>query len=379
VSVADGIELEAAGDAQGEVGAGAGMFALLMHRRLADVVQQQRQIQQAGALQFLKDRLVIPVGRLGGLPDFIELFEADERVLIRRVHMIKLVLHEARQPAEFGNVFAEKIHLVHRAQNGGHLAAPVENGQESIAHLRSFKNSRSTSESWLRMSCARSGMQRQMPLLRVEKNPHQPAGRIAENAVVHRADFAGHEHKTVHRLGRLARGGAGQPLRSRSSRLVCGGAQGHALLQRARDEIDVAHVDVEVAHEFLNALAGRAVAVAEVGGDGRLHVFAQHVLGAVGLVMQLRAHAQEKIIGGLQLLALGGAHKLPVLQIRQRPRPVFEERHPQQVLKIAQAAAAVLDVRLLHARGIAVLGPPRRLVFQPHGDVFLLVAGDAFG
>ena len=95
--------------------------------------------------------------------------------------------------------------------------------------------------------------------------------------------------------------------------------------------------------------------------------------------MQFGPHAQQKIVGGLELLALGLADKFLLLQFPQRARAVFEERHPQQVLEIAQAAAAVLDVRLLHAGRIAVFGVPRRLVFQPRGDVFFLEPADAFG
>ena len=112
---------------------------------------------------------------------------------------------------------------------------------------------------------------------------------------------------------------------------------------------------------------------------GGLQVLAQHVERTVDVVMQFRPRAQQKIVGGLQLPALGFADKFLLLQFAQRARTVFEERHPQQVLEIAQAAAAVFDVRFLHARGIAVLGPPRRLVFQPHRDVFFLEADDAFG
>ena len=69
--------------------------------------------------------------------------------------------------------------------------------------------------------------------------------------------------------------------------------------------------------------------------------------------MQFRPHAQQKIIRGLKLLALGFGHEFIFLQIAQRTRAVFEKRHPQQILKIAQAAAAVLDVRLLHRGGVA--------------------------
>ncbi len=141
--------------------------------------------------------------------------------------------------------------------------------------------------------------------------------------------------------------------------------QRHALLQRARDEKNIPHVRVKVAHEFFDAFARRTVAVAERVRHGGLQIFSQHVERADDFVMQFRPHAQQKIIGGLKLLALGVADKFLLLQFAQRARAVFEKRHPQQILKIAQAAAAVFDVRFLHAGGVAVFRAPRCLVFQP--------------
>ena len=188
-------------------------------------------------------------------------------------------------------------------------------------------------------------------------------------------DFAVDEFETVHDF-RFAPP-LGQPGAERKPALPRR-PQRHALFQRARDEEDVPHVRVKVAHEFLNALARRAVAVTEIVRHGRLQVLAQHVERTVDVVMQFRPRAQQKIIGRLQLPALGFADKFLLLQFAQRARAVFEKRHPQQVLEIAQAAAAVFDVRLLHAGRVAELGAPRRLVFQPHRNVFVLETGDAF-
>jgi len=137
-------------------------------------------------------------------------------------------------------------------------------------------------------------------------------------------------------------------------------------------------VDVEVAHEFLDALARRAVFVTEVQRDGGLQIFPKHILRAVGVVMQLRPHAQKKFVGGLQLLAFGLADEFAILQLAQRAGAVFEKRHPQQILEIAQTAAAVLDIWLLHTGGIAVLAAARGLILKPRGNVFFFVAEDAF-
>ena len=218
-------------------------------------------------------------------------------------------------------------------------------------------------------------MQFQAALLRLEKNAHQALRLLAEDAVGRRANLAVHEQKSVHRLHRC--GAPGQPC---AQRKPAGRRrqQGQALFERARDEENVPHVRVEVAHEFLDALAGRAVGVAEAVRDGGLQVFPQGVQRAVGVIVQLRPCAQQKIVGGLKLLAFGLADKFPLLQFAQRARAVFEKRHPQQVLEIAQAAAAIFEVRLLHAGRVAIFGAPRQLVFQPQGDVFFLEAVHTF-
>ncbi len=92
----------------------------------------------------------------------------------------------------------------------------------------------------------------------------------------------------------------------------------------------VPHVDVQITHELLDALARRAVtAITQVQRHRRLHVLAHHIHRPVGEVMQLRPHPQQKIVGRFQLLALGGADELPLLQVRQRARAVFEKSHPQ--------------------------------------------------
>ena len=95
--------------------------------------------------------------------------------------------------------------------------------------------------------------------------------------------------------------------------------------------------------------------------------------------MQFVADPEEIIIGGFELFALGGADEFALFQIRERPRAVFEEGHPQEILIITQAAAAVLNIRLLHTGGIAELGAAAGLILQPRGDIFVLVPGHAFG
>ena len=81
-----------------------------------------------------------------------------------------------------------------------HLAAPFENGQESLADVFVVQKLAVHERKLAADQLGEVGMQRQMPLLGVEKNAHQPARRVAEDAVVRRADLTVHKNKSVHRL-----------------------------------------------------------------------------------------------------------------------------------------------------------------------------------
>ena len=101
----------------------------------AHVVQQQRQVEHERPFQLLEQRGVGGVGRRFGLPDAVQLLEAHQRVLVGGVLVVELVLHQAGELAELGEVFAEQISLVHRAQDRRDAAALVEDGQEAFPHV----------------------------------------------------------------------------------------------------------------------------------------------------------------------------------------------------------------------------------------------------
>ena len=57
------------------------------------------------------------------------------RVFVGRVAVKELVLDQAREPAKFGNVLAEKLHLVHPAQDAGDLSLVLHDAQKRVAGL----------------------------------------------------------------------------------------------------------------------------------------------------------------------------------------------------------------------------------------------------
>ena len=124
----------------------------------------------------------------------------------------------------------------------------------------------------------------------------------------------------------------------------------------------MAHMEIEIPHEGLDAADWRAVGVAEVVGQARLQRARQDLGWAIGLVVQFVADAEQEIVGLRQLPLLLAADQSAMLEFGQGAGAILEVRHPQKILIIAEAAAPVLDVGLEHRSRVAVLGTARRLV-----------------
>ena len=153
------VEVEALGGAQGQLAAHLGVVAVAVG--FAHVVEEQSQIEHEGPLQLLEERSVGGVGRGFGLPDAVQLLDAHQRVLVGGVLVVELVLHQAGELAELGQVLAQQIHFVHGAQDRRDAPALVEDGQEAVPHVL-VRQERAVHQvaGWLRMSWARSGCRR---------------------------------------------------------------------------------------------------------------------------------------------------------------------------------------------------------------------------
>ena len=93
------------------------------------------------------------------------------------------MLHQAGQFAEFGQVFAQQPDLVHGAQDGGHVAALIEDFQERLVHVPVAHERPIHQRKLVANQLRHVGMQLQAPLLGIKKDPHQPARLVAKSAV----------------------------------------------------------------------------------------------------------------------------------------------------------------------------------------------------
>ena len=161
-------------------------------------------------------------------------------MLVGGVLVVELVLHQAGELAELGEVFAEQIHLVHGAQDRRDAAALVEDGQEAVPHVLVRQERAVHQAQVVADELGEVRVQAQPALLRVEEHAHQAARLVAEDAVGRGVDFTVDELEAVHGLGGgLASAGEqarepagerelGQPARLRQER--------QALFQGAGDQ-----------------------------------------------------------------------------------------------------------------------------------------------
>ena len=90
--------------------------------RFAGVVEEHGQVEDVGPRRLLQEGAVFGKGRLGGVDDFVERFDADEGVFVGGVTMEELMLHQAGEGAELGEEAAEEAEFVHGAQGGADLS-----------------------------------------------------------------------------------------------------------------------------------------------------------------------------------------------------------------------------------------------------------------
>ena len=152
----------------------------------------------------------------------------------------------------------------------------------------------------------------------------------------------------------------------------------HALFQSAAQQVDVAQMGVDFLHEGFQAAGGRTVGKTELEGHSGLKRAAEGFFRPASQVVQLRPNAQQIVVGRGEFPVFLRIDDLVFQQFFHGLAAFLEERHPQQVLVVAQAAAAVLDIRFLHVGGVAEFFAAGVLVFQPGGDIALFVAGNAF-
>ena len=132
-------------------------------------------------------------------------------------------------------------------------------------------------------------------------------------------------------------------------------------------------------HEGFQSSGGRAVCETKRVGNAGLENALKHFFGAVGKVVHFVPNAKKIIVGGGQPAVFRPVDHLVPQQVFHRAASFFEEGHPNEVLIVPQAAAAVFDVGLLHIGRVAEFLATQLLVFKPSSNVGFFPPVNAFG
>ena len=87
----------------------------------AAIVQEKRKIEHEWVLKLLKDLTISDQLRISRLRQGIKFIDAHQCMLVSRVTMEKLMLHQAGELAKFRNVPAQKIDPMHQSEDTTHF------------------------------------------------------------------------------------------------------------------------------------------------------------------------------------------------------------------------------------------------------------------
>ena len=321
---------------------------MILDAALGDVVQEQRDVEQRAVAgqqlvnQIVGERRVLTAAGF----DLAQNANAAQQVLVHRVVVVHVELHHGDDLAEGRHEMAEHAGFVHPPQHGFRVVLGGEDFQEQsvgflvVAQLGVDQLERAGDRAH------GVGMESEIVLLRQIEDADQVDWIALEHIGGGNRDAVLIDDEVV-AFGELA------PLQRPEFRHHAAQdrhALGVAVLQvRAQDGGEIADVlgDQEVMlHEALDILLAGMLGVAEPHGDLALDVERQPLLGAAGDEMHVAAHRPEEILAAAEQLIFLLVEHAALDQLVRLAHAVDVFGDPEQGMEIAQAAFAVLDVRL---------------------------------
>ena len=141
--------------------------------------------------------------------------------------------------------------------------------------------------------------------------------------------------------------------------------------------VDRARVAVVIAHECLAAAQDGFLWVVEVGGDNTLESEGEDVTTASAFVVEFVADAVQEVVSSDELAAGAFGDDFSIDEFLEGGEAAFDTCDPEDILVIAQAAAAFLDLRLLKEDGMGVFVVALAQVLAPELEKGLLTFADA--
>ena len=282
-------------------------------------------------------------------------------MLVGGVAMVKLVLNEAGERAEFLDVASEKSKIVHLAQDSSHLPLARKNGEKGFAgHAgvleRAVDESQSSPD-----DVTQFWTEIELSDLSVVKSANESIGILGKGLarLVIQLAVAGDEPVEFFNLR------AQQPKESRFLRNDV-----HSLDGGLGDQMDIARVAEVLAHEGLHTMQNVALRKIEAGGDPSLQLEGQRIQRTSDQIVHFGPNAQEEIVALLERPAFRIPEEPLLDQFGGSVQALFEVTDPDQIMIVAQSAGAILHVGFLHEDAPSVLFAGLRLIGQAPRNVF---------
>ncbi len=325
-----------------------------------------------GPLDLLHQRLVVLERHPVGVDDPVQHLQADQGVLVGGVAVEELVLHQAGERGELGEEAAQDAQLVHPAEGLAHLPLAPDHGEDELAHL-------------LQVAEVPVDVAQPSPDAQGELGRELHVVQLGQVEGLHQTDRLGTEEVGALDLDlpvlddeAVDLPGPGTPQEGPARlRLL---RPGQPLRQGVADQVELAGVPVVLPHHRLGPAQDVRLGIFQAVGHLPLQLQGEDVVAPLAQGVHLGPHVEDVVVGRLDLLALARLEELLLLEARRGADAVLHLGDPEQVLVVAQAAAAVLHVRLLDEDGVAVFGVAVGLLPDAPGQVFLLLplAAQAF-
>lgn len=338
---------------------------------LADVVQQENQVEQGGLGGLVQDFAVALGARIARRENGVKFPDRAERVDVRGVPVVVLVLHEADERREFRHEASEHAEFVHERQGRMDLAGLLHDGLEAEVGVGGFDHLPGDELHGAADQRGEVEVRSDFELLAVAEHADQAHRVLLEDVAVFVGQFASADQEAVDAFGALGAPGEHEVLERADQPRRGGDAEREAFFDRFRNAEDGLRVPVVILHERLDALEQVLLRVAEVGGEPRLGVEVEHVGRMPAHVVQLVANPEQEIVGVLHRAEFGRLEVVLLGEFLEARDAEAHAGHPERVLVVAQAADAVLDVGFLDEDRVAVLGAPAGLVAEAGHDVGL--------
>ena len=286
--------------------------------------------------------------------DLREDADAAQQMLVDRVVVIHVELHHRDDLAEFGDQPAEHAGLVHAAQVQLRIAVRGQNVEKQPVGLGVLAQIAGDQLQRTGDQLHRVGMIFEAVLVGEPEQPQQIDRVALEHHVVGDVDAVIVDDE-VAGAGKLAPA----PREPEEQAVEARHFLGLLLLQRrAEDAGQVADIlgDQEIVlHEALDRRQAGMAGVAEPLGDLALDVEMQPLLGLAGEEVHVAAHGPQEVFGLQELVVFVVREDALLGQLVAAANPVEILADPEQRLQVAQAALAVLDVRLDEVAALAGL------------------------